>query len=327
MTKHAAALPLKPRVGGLTVFNPPALTDGINHQSFRLQWSDVEPTRGTYDWTTVNDALDSLPPGAYAKIGIQAGGHAPQWLRDLTGTVTVLNRKDQKYADCAHWWDTRMLNAWAHMQAACAAKFDADPRLLQVVACEATTVYMEPFIMGGDDASCIALYNAGLENQATGRTQMQAIATQLTAMLNAWKQTRIELPLHGTWEIPSASGSLNQPWPALRDFINFFARHGERICFSDYGLGPTDTAQDTTGLTLLTANSQYAWMQLRAATQGPTGYQITFGQLPHTPANFLATIKNAEDLGGSYLETASFGALTAAQRTASDAALKQIAGV
>lgn len=321
------AYSLKPRVGGLVVTSGPAATNGINHILFRLQWSDLEPVaQGVYDWTTATTALNSLPPGAYAKFGVQAGGHSPTWLKSLTGTVSVLNTKDSVTAVCPRWWDSRMQTAWANLQLAMAAQFDADPRLKQVIACEAMTVYMEPFILGGDATSDQNLFTAGLN----ASVQATAISTMLTNTLNAWTTTRVELPLHTVWEVPQSTGVLNQPWSTLRDFINPFAtQYGERLIFTDYGLGPTDTAPSTANMTLATASSEYAWMSLRGnGNQGPVGFQITFGTASANSTNTLATIQNALNMGGCYLEHSSYNALlSASQMTTADGQFKTIAGI
>jgi hypothetical protein len=320
----------KPRVGGLVVVNLGALDDGINHQLIRLLWSDLEPTtQGTYDFSSLTTALAALPTGALAKIGVQSGQYAPNWLKAATGTVDVWSTKDQIMSTVPLWWTSTAQTAWANLQTAMAAQFDTNPKVLQVIACEAMTAYMEPFILGGDDPSGVRLYNAGLENPATGYTSAQAIATMLDNTMAAWQRTRVELALHINWQVPGPAGIVNLPWATLRDFINPYAtKYGERIMFTDYGLGPLDAVPSITGATLANATSEYQWMSVRGhGTQGPVGFQITFGTSARTEANCETIVNSALAMKGCYLETSSYDEITAAERTQNDLDLKVVAGV
>jgi hypothetical protein len=118
--------------------------------------------------------------------------------------------------------------------------------------------------------------DAGLERVVSSAT---SISTMLDNTLAAWKKTRVELALHSTWEVPKGTGTFinQQNWPVLRDFINPYEQeYGERIMFTDYGLGPTDTVPVTVGATMANATTEYEWMRLRGFSgNGPVGFQIT----------------------------------------------------
>lgn len=314
---------LKPYHAGLSVFNAPAAIDGINHLSVRIDWASIEPslTPQAYDWTNTVDAfLGSLLPGQFGKIAVQAGIHAPTWLKNATGTVNVLNVPTGRSGTVPHWWEPVAQDAWDQMMTAMAARYDTHPQLLQVVAAEATSVFSEPFIMGGDTQSGLDLYAAGLENPAPpGYTQADAITTMLDNTLAAWKHTRVELALHGTWEVPYSGGVHSLPWTTLRDFINPFAiTYGERLTFTDYGLGEADPMPPG-GESLTGATTQYGWMKARAELArggrgaGPCGYQQTLSGALNDP-NVDQACKNAEYLKGNYFESAGFNALTQQHR-------------
>lgn len=333
-TSQAPAL-TKPRVAGLTVFNSGAAVNNINHRSFKLLWSDIEPndTRipgNAYDWSTMNAALALTTAGQYAKVGVEAGRFSPPWVKTMTGTVTVTNVKDAITDTVPLYWLPEVQDAYARMQTEMARLYDSNPQLLQVVCAEPMTIYMEPFIMsGGDDASNLALYNAGLENPATGYTQAGAITTALTNMFAAWKQTRVELATHVTWEIAQPAHGPNLPWTTERDFLNpLTAQYGEQLCITDYGLGPSDPMPTATGETLANATTQYGWMKVRAMSgQGPTGYQATFGTtIPSDDPGWMLAVDNCVTLHGCYYESATFAALTGPHQSARDAELKSKCG-
>jgi hypothetical protein len=138
----------------------------------------------------------------------------------------------------------------------------------------------------------------------------------------AWQRTRVELALHIHWEIPGhRRHRSNLPWATLRDFINPYAtKYGERIMFTDYGLGPPTRCPDITGATLANATSEYQWMSVRGhGTQGPVGFQITFGTSARTDqANCETIVNSALAMKGCYLETSAYDEITAAERTQND---------
>jgi hypothetical protein len=333
---------LKERVGGLVVVNTSGLTSTINHQLFRLEWKFLEPLQGQYDFTTAKNALLNLPAGAYAKFGVQAGEHSPQWLKDLTGTVQVYASKNGVSNQVPHYWDPRMQAAWKNLQLKMAEQFDNDPKLKQIIACSNMTAYMEPFTLGNDDASGDLLYAAGL----TSQTAVSSMTIMMNDTLAAWPHTRVELPLHVNWQVPNApapggnGGMGTLPWSTLRDWLNpYVIAEGEHLITTDYGLGQLDTAPSTTGLTLQTADTEYKWMKVRANLAsgapgaGPCAYQLTWDNssvpaLPHDNANMKLIIQNCEALGGDYLETSNYNSyLTVGERGTYDRQLKDIAGL
>lgn len=326
---------LKPRVGGLVVVNTAALTTPINHQLFRLEWKLLEPVQGQYDWSSAWAAINNLPAGAFAKFGVQAGDHSPQWLKDLTGTVQVHATKNNIDNYVPHWWDPRMQAAWKSLQIKMAEQFDNEPRLKQIIACSNMTAYMEPFTLGNDDPSADRLYAAGLTQQV----DIDSMTIMMDDTLAAWPHTRVELALHLNWQVPrspaSGGGMASLPWSTLRDWLNpYVIAEGEHLITTDYGLGSGDFIPSATGLTLQNASTQYEWMRVRAELAagapgaGPCAYQLTWTVgVTHNAANLQLAIDNCVTLGGDYFETSSFSLLSSGGISTDDSTLKGIAGI
>lgn len=307
---------LKPRVAGLVVADPAALPRyrTLNHYLIRCGWAQIEISPTRYDWRPLDRWLDRFPT-AYAKFGISAGGDAPEWLKAATGAIAVKNLKSGETATCARWWTTQALDRWASFQSALAARYDSDERVLQVSSAEAATIFMEPFIIGGDASSGRALYNAGCNES----TQRAAIVRSTEDMLGTWKKTRVELALHSQWQIPSASG-LSSSWPRERDLLNkLSAAYGDKLMLSDYGLGPGEAVTNTGAQTLVNATDEYSWMTLRRR-QGPIGFQLTLGS-HHSQGALDAAIRGAIAMGACYVEHFSYGPDSASVRRL-DAALR-----
>jgi hypothetical protein len=45
-----------------------------------LRWSDLEPTDGSFDFSSLDADLDAVPSGMGVSIAVAAGAHAPAWL-------------------------------------------------------------------------------------------------------------------------------------------------------------------------------------------------------------------------------------------------------
>jgi hypothetical protein len=307
---------LKPRVAGLVVAEPSSLPRyrTLDHYLIRCGWDQIETSPNRYDWRPLDSWLDRFP-AAFAKFGVSAGGDAPGWLKAATGTVQVTNVRSGENATCCRWWTTRAIDRWAEFQAALASRYDGDQRVLQVTSAEAATVFMEPFIIGGDNSSGRALYEAGCNES----TQGAAIVRSTQDMVAAWKTTRVELALHSQWQIPSATG-LESSWPKERDLLRLLsAAYGEKLMLTDYGLGAAEAVTNTGTQTLANSTDAYSWMTLRRR-EGPIGFQLTIGS-PHTASTLASAIQGAITMGACYVEHSAYGADSPSVRSL-DAALK-----
>lgn len=323
---------LKPRVSGLvtvtdflqgdTAVANSKLNNGINHTMIRFPWSTIQPVDGShFSWSELDAALASANAGTFFKIGIDCGGWAPAWLKAITGNIDVFNTADGKTTNCPYWWTVAYHDAYSALQQAMAARYDGDSRVKMVVDTGSMNTYFEPWILGGDAPTGVALFALGVDQTV----QQHSVETSLRETLAAWTTTPVEHAIHNQFQVPKSTGINFINWTAgARDWLNPIASEfGPKLFITDYGLGPTDTltAHNPGSSTLLNCTDQYAWMKLRRDVgQGPVAYQLTLGSF--SVANLKAAIQNGIDLHASYIETSGFNSMTTTDRAAYDAALK-----
>lgn len=283
---------LKPRVGGLVVTNPTKLKNYngvIKHAMDKAHtWADLEPSQGQYNFKPIHDVLNALPKGAYLKVVVDSGTHAPEWVK-AWGSVDVVLSRAGTHGSVPFFWTDKYVQAWCAFQSAMANEFDGDPRLKQVVYTGTMTENSEPFTLGGDTDSGKRLYAAGFRWELEKST----MATMLEHMLSVWSRTRVEFALHGAWQYATASGISRGSWTDIKNFVDpFVQKHGGHLITANYGLGPDDGPPDP----------MYVYM----ASRGPdSGYQLTVGS-PYNDDTRAKSVQNGIKMGGCYVEHAAF---------------------
>lgn len=324
VTVDYAPIPME-APAGLVCVDPSKLPKvaayGVTGGVVKVGWSTVNPEPGVFDWSAVDAILDAHP-GCEFTLRIQAGGTTPGWVKTATGCLTLRNAARSLTVETAKWWQPAARDAWQAMIQAAGARYGADPRIVMVSADLPMVVYSEPYILGGDKASGVALYRAGL----TQAVQVDTIAWCVDVTAEAFPTTLVELAIHSDLQFPTATG-VGYSWPVGRALaLDLAIRHGAHLLLSDYGLGVGDTlaAHTPTG-TLLTEPDVYAWLYLRARSDGPEGGPVGFQLTPKghtTPADYAQMAGNAVDLGAQECETSGWGSMTPANVTRLDAALK-----
>ena len=314
---------IKTGSGGLVVVDPAkmAAIKGTRY-FYKYPWASLAPERGKYFLDDVQRTLDANA-GATMTFRPQAGDVAPQWLKDLTGSVDCFNQARGIAVKTCKWWTDPARESWRELMAVLAEKFDGDERVVMVTADLPMVVYSEPYILGNDKDSAIRLFNAGL----TKDVQVATIAGCVDDTSAAWTRTLVELPIHSDLQYPTATG-VQASWEVGRTLaLDLAKKHGKHLVFSDYGLGTADTlaAHTPTG-TIETEKDVYAWMHLRAKGgdapwAGPISFQLTVGKEPQTQETYRQAAQNAIDLGAHQCETAGWG-LLGALAPGLDAALK-----
>lgn len=316
---------------GLVTVNPGSLANysaqGPDIYVHKVNWSALEPTQGSYAWSTIDNVLSTY--GANRMIlRILCGENSPGWLKTATGTIECFNVSRSVTTNPPHWWEPVAYNAYQALITAAGARYDGDPRVVLVSAAQPVVgLWAESFVLGNDTATGIRLHNAGL----TKAGQLDAIRRCVAHTAAAFPSTHVEIAIHGTFQWPTASG-ISQDWTTARSLMNELAlQYGAQLVVADYGLGVPDTgAAHPAAAALDTASSEYGWMRLRptlspAVGGGPIGYQLTPNGLT-SPDNYNQMATNALDLGGDYVETSGWGSMTNANITARDSALKIAAG-
>lgn len=325
---HAASAPaIKHNYGGLfvsTESNRTSWSPPLDHYWLKVNWSDLEPQQGQYDFSSITTYLNAHP-GVNVRLHVQGGDNAPVgtssnpgWLANIAGGgVNVTNTRAGTTAFCGRYWVQAYKDAYAALVTALGAAFDSNQQIASINNAGCSLIFDEPWIMGGDSASTINLYNSGL----TKATQQSAIYDALAALMVAFPTTVVEMATHSELTYPTASGQ-GGSWTEGRDQLNTLdALYGDHIIITDYGLGP---GEDEAAQPLDTATTQYSWMHGRAVAGRPIAFQATLAAAgsPDTSANQTGGCDAAVAMKARWYEHNAWALLTNSQVQTYDAEFK-----
>ena len=155
---------LKPALRGLVVTQPSALgtVPYADFGSMKLPWNTIETQPGVYNFSAIDTAMAQHPDVRF-RLRFMAGIHAPQWVKDDSGGCVLIEPDSGNGGSgCAprFWTDAFHADYVALMQAV-AARYEADPQVVEIANSECTTIFAEPFILGANSASIDRLWQAG----------------------------------------------------------------------------------------------------------------------------------------------------------------------
>src|SRR5215831_17428941 len=129
-----------------------------NVDGFRLReaWNVIEPQEGTYNWTTIDQAV-SLGSQYGKKIGVSvsAGIYTPQWVYDSGATKYDL--VDGSGNAMPLPWEGAFQNKWRDFITAFGARYDGNPNLAYVCPTGFMQVTVMYFAGGQDETNLTAL--------------------------------------------------------------------------------------------------------------------------------------------------------------------------
>ncbi len=133
-----------------------------------IGWDQIQPSSSTdFVTTAIDNALALIDtynvghsPQMKVKLRIYAGVHAPQWVKNATGTVS-LQANDNSYQQFPRFWTATYGNYWRNLQALLAQRYDNDTHIAEVAISSCSTNTAEPFIMPTDATSRANLLSAG----------------------------------------------------------------------------------------------------------------------------------------------------------------------
>lgn len=264
-------------------------TDTITHE---VTWAQLEPSQGVYDFSAVDDKLAAYPD-YQCRLGVRSGPYAPQYVHEATGSVEVWMVSRGLTVHVPHVWTSQVFDWWAAFQDALAARYDTEPLIGEILCPLLQMRWMEPTILGGDDASAVRLHAAGLNEE----TMRESILGSHGYAVSTWPTTRVAFNAHTQLQTPTADG-MTYSWVKHRDLLNeLHDLHGDRLVVANNGLGPGETRPPEP---LDAATHLYAWMSERSALGYACGYQFTG---VHTEAAQRQTTQEAIDVGAYWCET------------------------
>jgi hypothetical protein len=121
---------------------------GLSGWNPQLNWADLEPSEGRFNFAVVDSALASRLP---VRLRVWAGVYAPNWLKSKLGTVGVQNdQTNAKETMVPYWRSTVAAQYWSYyekMQVALRAHIGESNPLIRGIQISGTMfVYSEPFL-------------------------------------------------------------------------------------------------------------------------------------------------------------------------------------
>ncbi len=296
---------LKPGLRGLITTDPDYL-DNIPYAEYgsrKPTWESCNPAQGIYNWTAIDNML-AAHPNIKFRLRFMAGIKAPQWLKDIVGTVThVPDQGNGAPGEVPKYWTDVYFGHFANFMRAAAERYEDSPQVIEVANNYTTTAYAEPFILAADTASITRYWNAGLNRDKHELYLRKSIAL----MMNLFPTTRISLAGHSKWQYIE-NGALKTSWELERTILNeLSATYGPRLVLEDHGLGPDDVAP--IGQPRETASSWYAYMAGLHTTEQTYGWQFTLNE-----GSMPIAADMGVGMGACFLEYAAFQALDVTKR-------------
>jgi hypothetical protein len=150
-----------------------ASSPGLAGTVVDVSWSQLEPSPGTFDFSTLDADLaavsnyNSAHPGATlgVKLRVWAANDAPEWAKTMDGTPISTDVNNQP-ATVAQWWQPDYRAAWAALQSALAQRYDNNPLINEVVVASCASLTDEPMIMAATPDVATVLLADGWTNAA-----------------------------------------------------------------------------------------------------------------------------------------------------------------
>jgi hypothetical protein len=306
---------LKPPLQGLVVTQPQALgtVPYADFGSMKLPWHAIETSPGVYNFAAIEDAL-AKHPGVRFRLRFMAGINAPQWVKDHSGGCVLIepNSPNGNTGCAPRFWTDAFHADYVDLMRAVAARYEADPQIVEITNSECTTVYSEPFILGADNASIDRLWRAGYTKQG----HENCLRRSTSVMMNLFRTTRVSIAGHSKWQfiLPGSGGPDDgiyaASWEDERAMLNDLASaYGSRLVLDDHGLGPEDAVCPMPGQSRASATSWYCYMAGLHASPAAYGWQFTLN------GGSMETAADAGvGMGACFLEYAAFQGLDVTKR-------------
>lgn len=291
----------------------------IDHLVIGTTWAALERRDQAFDgpaWDRIR-RLMRREPDVKVRLRILAGRFAPPFVKQLGGPSISSEEKDcsreggiaivqpaNGIASCVpYFWTDGVLRQYNELMTEVARRFDAHPRVLDVVNSACMTNWAEPFIRAGNDRATNArLWNAGL-SEATDR---HCLERSMRIHDRVFDRTRISLATHQQWQIvvdPSGdSDGVTPSWEKERQLLErFMETYGAKLILQNNGLGGDDGCAPSTP----TDSSLFCWM---AAEVTPAGFQLEGDRkLEGEGFSVYDAVERALALGACFVEHNQFG--------------------
>ena len=147
---------------------------GLGGTVVNVSWSQLEPTPGRYDFSTLDASLAAVsaydmthPDTALAvKLRVFGANGAPVWAKTLAGTPITITANGSIRGTVGQWWKPDYRAAWAGLQAVLAYRYDNNPLVHEVAVSSCSSLTAEPFVMSPAPSNVAQLLADGWTNSA-----------------------------------------------------------------------------------------------------------------------------------------------------------------
>lgn len=305
---------------------PPPGMEFIDHVVITGDWTEFEPRDQEFTgpgWTRLAEMLDH--PEIKVRLRIQAGRGAPTFVKMMGGppvsgdgvdcseeggvaiakkaTSTDGLAKAASRGCVPYFWTDPVLEQYEQLMNEVARRYEANPRLLDVVDSACMTFFAEPFIRAGRSGSTNErLFNAGLNE----RTDEACLRRSAEIHDKAFATTRMSLATHTGWQIVSdpeeARNGVTVSWERQRGLLeDLRSLYGAKLVVQNNGLGGHEGCRRSDE----PDGSHFCWL---AHAEPPKGFQ-TEGDNRLTNRGFtvLDAVDRAVAMGACFVEHNQFG--------------------
>ncbi|SEC78965.1 Beta-galactosidase [Tenacibaculum sp. MAR_2009_124] len=118
-----------------TFYNTPV--EKLDISIHQIRWSDLEPTKGNYDFSIIDNALDYIKEvnSSYQYIiRMNCGVWSPEWLKEEVGYVLWDYKKETDDFKLPKFWNTNFLQNYERLMMVLAERYDNHPMVAAVQA-------------------------------------------------------------------------------------------------------------------------------------------------------------------------------------------------
>jgi hypothetical protein len=197
-----------------------------------------------------------------------------------------------------YFWTKPVLDQYEQLMQEVARRYEANPRLLDVVDSACMTFFAEPFIRAGRSGSSNSrLFEAGLNRRTDEACQKRSLEIHD----RAFPTTRVSLATHSVWQIVTdpdeARNGVTLSWEAQRSLLEELReRYGPKLVLQNNGLGGAEgceRADEPDG-------SHFCWL---ANAEPPKGFQTEGGsRLRSRGHTVLDAVEKAVEMGACFVE-------------------------
>ncbi len=176
-------------------------TIGVGSVVVTANWSDLEPTRGAYNTTSIDKALSSAAAkGLRVRLRVIAGTQAPNYVKRIGGSqIPFYDHQGRAATTIGRFWTTAYQRRWQKLMTHLATKYDNDQRVRAVNIAGTATVSAEVMLTMGNDTlpgSTITNNSRLLAAGATETARRAALMNDIGFMQRVWVHTHTTLFAH-----------------------------------------------------------------------------------------------------------------------------------